>query len=437
MKNLQDSNKRIKIFFLAWGYSIHAYRRISIFAEDPNFEVALASTFPYKIPNVRFYALTNAKIIEHSLNKTSKIVSKSEQIYLKRIRTGIKKFIMYIYSFLKKLIIKTHLLDEISADTLYDISIFLRDRKILQNAVKDFQPNIIFLQTVLYPSYLAFCLPKSLPIVITFWNGDITWWAKWNGIDRLLKKKIVKHAVKRAKSITVNSQTALEKARTYGAELKKIHLIRYPGVDLNVFYPRSKQEARKKLNISKKQVILWPRGIADYLNFDIFLKAIFKILPKNPNILILILSKVGMEHTEKIKKVISEKGFEQNFNWILQVKSEDMPWYYAASDIMVSISSNDSFPNVMAEAMACGTLVIMGDIPQIREIIKDQINGFLVKPKDVDQLANLINKIFNNQYKKQIEHIINSNLTLAKNKFDKQLNSKIIKELIKKLVNTN
>lgn len=42
-----------------------------------------------------------------------------------------------------------------------------------------------------------------------------------------------------------------------------------------------------------------------------------------------------------------------------------MPDYYACADVMVSISSHDSLPNCMLEAMACGIPVVMGDIPQI------------------------------------------------------------------------
>jgi hypothetical protein len=46
--NSCQSVGRKKILFLAWGYSIHAQRRIQIFVNDPLFEVTIVSTFNYQ-----------------------------------------------------------------------------------------------------------------------------------------------------------------------------------------------------------------------------------------------------------------------------------------------------------------------------------------------------------------------------------------------------
>ena len=87
---------------------------------------------------------------------------------------------------------------------------------------------------------------------------------------------------------------------------------------------------------------------------------------------------------------------EKNFRWDGQVPFDMMPIYYCAADVMVSIASNDSLPNCMLEAMACGIPVIMGDIPQIREWVNDGVNGFLVPPRDPIALSESILKVFEN-----------------------------------------
>src|SRR5687768_18412964 len=70
-----------------------------------------------------------------------------------------------------------------------------------------------------------------------------------------------------------------------------------------------------------------------------------------------------------------------------------MPLYYRAADVMVSPSSNDSLPNCMLEAMACGVPVVMGDIPQIREWVRHDDNGLLTPPRDTQLLANAVLRI--------------------------------------------
>ena len=229
-------------------------------------------------------------------------------------------------------------------------------------------------------------------MIITFWNGDVTWWAKWTGIERLLKKQIVIHGVKRAMSITVNSKEAYNACIHYGKPAKYIHLIRYPGVDISRFHPIDKVLAKKHIRENAQIIVFWPRGIADYLNFDTLVAASQTVLKKYSDILFIILF-ANKEVDFSIKEELKSKGIEKNYLLLDKIQFEDMPYYYSAADMMISISSNDSLPNTMLEAMACGCPVIMGDIPQIREWIVDGENGYLCPVRDADKLAECIIKV--------------------------------------------
>jgi hypothetical protein len=44
---------RTRVLFLAWGYSIHAERRIRFFAQDPSFDVVVVSSHDYHFPDAR------------------------------------------------------------------------------------------------------------------------------------------------------------------------------------------------------------------------------------------------------------------------------------------------------------------------------------------------------------------------------------------------
>ena len=66
------------------------------------------------------------------------------------------------------------------------------------------------------------------------------------------------------------------------------------------------------------------------------------------------------------------------------------------------------FPVVIQEAMARGLVILVSDIPGMREIVKDGRNGYLFPPGDVENMKELIIYLKNNP--KEIERISNNNL---------------------------
>ena len=397
---VQSLPRQTKVIFLAWGFSIHAKRRIQLFIDDPQFKVAVVSTHNYNFTNAINILLTDTtgketSIWKKNFNKISRITNNNLLLRLFK-----------------------------------DICKCIKDFRRLKSAVKEFNPDVIFLQTLLYPCYLAYFLPLSLPIMITFWNGDVIWWAKWNGIERMLKKQIVTYGVRRSEAITVNSQMAFNACLRYGSPLEKIHLIRYPGVDLDRFKPLDKDKSKKKLNITSEKIILCPRGLGAYLNSDVIIESVAYVIKKHTNTLFLFLSGVGGEECWKghLQRA-HELGIEKYLRYEGQVSWEMMPVYYCVSDVMVSISLEDSLPNCMLEALACGISVIMGDIPQIRDWVSDGVNGFLVPTKDPLALSQKILSVFEDSEKK-IKSFKKKNLELILRKADSRKNIKQVKDLV-------
>jgi len=355
---------------------------MEIFANDARFEVAIVSTYDYQIQQATNIPLSAVRKRERSAEQNSwHVGSTTFQKTTPFVRWPIIKPTFAVLARGAKLI-----------DEILDA---IQDYRTLKAAFRQFSPQVIFLQTLLYPSYLAYFLPRDAPVMITFWNGDLTWAAKWRGIEKLFKKWIVRHGIKIASAITVNSRTALDACLRLGAPAAKTNLIYYPGVDLERFTPGSKAEARKSLGLIASKVVLCPRGFGGYLNSDVIIEAAARVRRQYPDSIFLFLSDVGgkeqwVGHVRRAR----ELGIEQALRWDGRVSWEKMPLYYHAADVMVSISSHDSLPNCMLEAMACGVPLVMGDIPQIREWVTDSINGYLAPPRDPEAVAEKITRIF-------------------------------------------
>ena len=61
---------------------------------------------------------------------------------------------------------------------------------------------------------------------------------------------------------------------------------------------------------------------------------------------------------------------------------------YNAADVMVVPSRSENFPNVCLESMASGTPVVAFAIGGLLDQIKHKRNGYLARPYDVDDFAN-------------------------------------------------
>ena len=56
-----------------------------------------------------------------------------------------------------------------------------------------------------------------------------------------------------------------------------------------------------------------------------------------------------------------------------------------------------ALPMGLQEAMACGDVPVINDLPSIREWVKDGWNGLLVDPNNIDQIADSIVTLLKNE----------------------------------------
>lgn len=405
-----------RVLFFAWGDSIHARRRIGIFTADPAFDVGVVSTYAYGFENAdNFYLLGADAVTDQTSGNRSPA--------MKLLRTIIALPLYMVLRCTEK------------KASFQEAKRVVEDVFRMRCYVREFKPDVIFLQTLLYPCYLSLLLPRKTPTIITFWNGDVTWWSKWTGIERAFKKQIVTLGARRAGAITVNSVAALDACLTYGASRENVHLIRYPGVNLEAFLPaEDRTTVRRQLSIERAHVVLCPRGLGGYLNSDVIVEAIAAVAARIPEVLFLFLSSIGSEdiwqtHLQRAR----ELGVVHNLALAGQIPWHKMAAYYQAADVMVSMSSNDSLPNCMLEAMGCGVPVVMGNIPPIREWVTDGVNGFLVEPRDASQLAETILEVLEDK-SDRVPAFIRYNLALVQRKVDSRKVALAIKDLVRCVV---
>ena len=102
------------------------------------------------------------------------------------------------------------------------------------------------------------------------------------------------------------------------------------------------------------------------------------------------------EQKLELKALSKELDIMKNVYFVGHLASEDIFALMKRASLFVSLSNYEGCPNTVTEAMACGSPIIVSDIPAHHEIL-DNDSALFVKNDDVSQIAEAIMKIFDNQ----------------------------------------
>ena len=169
----------------------------------------------------------------------------------------------------------------------------------------------------------------------------------------------------------------------------------YNGFNFNRIPKISKFNLRDNLELNNKFIITMVGSMGVRKDQNIFIKASNIVLEKSPEVLFILIGD-GPKRTE-YEKFVNQLNLNNNviFLGIL----ENVESYLKASDISVLTSSKlhgEGIPNVVMESFACGTPVIATDNGGTCEIVKNDVNGYLINVNNHNELAAKILYLKNN-----------------------------------------
>ncbi len=212
-----------------------------------------------------------------------------------------------------------------------------------------------------------------------------------------------------------------------------------PGVDIRLFFPKPKTEAKKILNSENDHHIVLAVGRIDPVKgFDVLLYAIKILLIKQPQLAAeLCLWIVGGDVGEnsdtwsaeltRLKHLQDELNLSATVRFIPAQPQEKLVNYYNAADVVVMPSHYESFGMVALEALACDRPVITTDVMGISPILKEFPKGHVISANNPVLLA------------EQLLHVLTEPHGYYKNekamqKFDWETVAKNISALYEKII---
>ena len=133
------------------------------------------------------------------------------------------------------------------------------------------------------------------------------------------------------------------------------------GVDLNLFRPYNRDEARARLGWPMaKRMILFPFDPSRHVKRH--------------------------DLAEAAVERLREEGMAAELVTVFGVENREMPWYYSASDAMILCSDREGSPTSVKEALACDLPVVATDVGDVREILSG-VAGTRLCAQDVREIA--------------------------------------------------
>jgi len=278
---------------------------------------------------------------------------------------------------------------------LKDIKAFLEIRSV----IKKFKPDIVHLNST------KISILGSLASVF-IWKTKVVYTAHgWVFNENLSTKKkrfytlLEKYTTHLKEKIICVSDYDKNSAIKIGIKKQKLTTI-YNGI-LNINY-LSRDEARLKLN----KIINHKINDNDYLigtignlyknkGFLYLINAIKSVTLNFPDIKLIIIGEG--EEKEKLEKVIKEKGMENNI--FLCGKIENASNLMKAFDLYINSSIKEGLSYTILEAMQAKLPIIVTDVGGNPEMIKNRINGIVIKSKKSEDMAEKIIYLLNNKNK--------------------------------------
>ena len=174
------------------------------------------------------------------------------------------------------------------------------------------------------------------------------------------------------------------------------------GIDHLCYSPPSEKEKiliRSKYGLVREACVIGfvgrlveGKGINELLNAFAFL------LSKHPNIQLLICgSKLKSDHEGDVDNHIKTFQKMHPKKLVCTGYLKETQEIYKALDIFCLPSWREGLPMTVLEAMMSGLPVVASNVRGSREAIENNINGFLIEPKNVSDLQNKLNLLISNR----------------------------------------
>jgi len=176
-----------------------------------------------------------------------------------------------------------------------------------------------------------------------------------------------------------------------GIDERRIHVLRN-GVDTAMFAPFPRADARRRLGFEERgPLVLAVGNLVPEKGFDLLLHAIAGM----PEVRLVI---VGGGPLRAPLQAMAEHIAQKRVTFRDDVAQVELRFHYAAADVLALPSLREGWPNVVLEAIACGTPVVASAVGGVPEMLSPPAPGRIVTERSEEAWRKSLRQVLADGY---------------------------------------
>ena len=180
------------------------------------------------------------------------------------------------------------------------------------------------------------------------------------------------------------SRALVDSLASLGVPSERLHLLPN-GVDTERFKPLDPQRCRAELGLPAGPLLLAVANLVELKGHALMLEALPALLKVRPDLTLAIVGEGGLRAA--LEQQARALGVHGQVRFAGAQPHAALPRWYNAADLLLLPSSREGWPNVLLEAMACGTPVLANHVGGTPEIVTTAVAGELLPHRDARTLA--------------------------------------------------
>ncbi len=216
----------------------------------------------------------------------------------------------------------------------------------------------------------------KLPVVITARGTDINLFSQMP-----LIRPLIRQALARADGVIAVSDALKRRMVELGVEAGKIAVVRN-GIDREVFHPRDRTEARRKLGLdAQSRIVITVAALVPLKGIDRLVDAM--ALTRAARLYVI---GEGPQRAT-LQSRIARNNLTDRVLLVGSKSQAELAEWYSAADLFCLASHREGCPNAVIEALACGLPVVAADVGGVGELISKPAYGRVVSSPTAENLA--------------------------------------------------
>lgn len=272
-------------------------------------------------------------------------------------------------------------------------------RSTFLRVVKEFCPDLVFGSWAYPDGWAAVQLAKtdSVPVVVKVHGSDVL-----SLRSEPARKAGTLEALKDAAGIIAVSQHLANELEELGFSKKRIRVV-YNGVDASLFQRGDQSAARQRLGLNEQPMVLFAGNLAPVKQVHILLDAIAAAKKSKPELQCHLLGDGPLRST--LEAQAHKLSLQDSVTFHGVVSHDSLPTWYQAADLVALPSKSEGVPNVLLEAMSCGTPFVASNVGGIPEITPEE-SCALVTPGNASEFSKAMLQVLANPSQPKFERSI-------------------------------